>query len=121
MTRNENKPHPRSPLWKCIFSFFRRDKLCMSSAPPVLFLTTVLLFSRLSSATSHVDRRPNTHYITKVIDNHYDENNVIYQHHQPHNRGKYFSFFKKRFLNGNDYLFFNSTYFNFYFYVLYFF
>ena len=89
MSRNENKPHFRSQfLWKCIFSHLGRNKMFLSSsAPHVVFLTTFLLCSRLSNAESHVDR-PNTHYITKIIDNHYDENKVIYQQHQPYTQGK---------------------------------
>jgi len=85
MTRNENKPHFRSQfMWKCIFSHLGRNKMFLSSsARHVVFLTTFLLCSRLSNAESHVDRR-NTHYITKIIDNHYDENKVIYQQHQPY-------------------------------------
>jgi len=87
MAGNENSPHSRSPsLWKCIFSYFCRQIMCISSSlPHIVFLTTFLLCSRLSSATSHVDRQ-NTHYITKIIDNHYDESNVIYQQHQPDTR-----------------------------------
>ena len=96
MTRNENEPHSQSSfLWKCIFSYFCGNKMCLpSSAPHVVFLITFLLCSRLSCATSHVDR-PNTHYITKLIDNHYDENKVIYQQHQQHSRGKHKLYFTK--------------------------
>ena len=96
MTRNENKPHFRSQFqWKCIFSYLGRNKTFMSSsAPHVVFLTTFLLCSRLSSAESHVDR-PNTHYITKITDNHYDENKVIHQKHQHYTPGKYRLYFTK--------------------------